>query len=246
MAGSNGARSGTTCHFLAEDVALAETVPAELRESATRECIAPFERLRRGSWSREQTELVRKGIGLLVLDGLLIRRVGVDGRYGAELLGEGDLLRPWQRNATASLPRTTGWRVLSPSRVALIDERVTQRIARYPDLVAGLVGRAIERSRNLAVNMAIVHQSRVDVRLQMLFWHLADRWGRVGTQGVVLPLRLTHSVLADLVAARRPTVTTALSELAKQGVVRPSDGGWVIAGEPPGELLALRSVAQGV
>jgi CRP/FNR family transcriptional regulator, cyclic AMP receptor protein len=243
---TNGRRERPIAHILLEDVALAETLPAELREVAARECIAPVERLGRGRWSREQAELVRDGIGLLILDGLLIRRVGVDGRYGAELLGDGDLLRPWQRDLHASLSRTTGWRVLAPSRVALLDRRVTHRLARYPDLVAGLVGRAIERSRNLAVNMAIVQQSRVDVRLQMLFWHLADRWGRVGTQGVMLPLRLTHSVLADLVAARRPTVTTALSDLAKQGLVRSADGGWLLAGEPPGELLELRSVAQGV
>ena len=61
--------------------------------------------------------------------------------------------------------------------------------------------------------MAIVHQARVDVRLHMLLWHLAARWGRVRSDGTVLRLRLTHAVLADLVAARRPTVTTALSEL---------------------------------
>ncbi len=241
-----GRRAGTICHLLVEDVALAETVPAELRQSASRECIAPVVWLRRGRWSGEQAELVRDGIGMMALDGLLIRRVGVDGRYGAELLGEGDLLRPWQHDASSSLHRTTGWRILAPTRVALLDRRVTARLARYPDLVAGLVGRAIERSRHLAVNMAIVHQSRVDVRLRMVFWHLADRWGRVGPTGVTLPLRLTHSVLADLVAARRPTVTSALSDLNKQGVVRTIEGGWLITGEPPGELLELRPVAQGL
>ena len=68
--------------------------------------------------------------------------------------------------------------------------------------------------------MAIVHQARVDVRLHMLFWHLAARWGRVRSDAVRLPLKLTHNVLADLVAARRPTVTSALSELAKQDLVR--------------------------
>lgn len=243
---TNGRSSGSISQILAEDVGLAEAVPAELRESATRACIAPVKQLNRGRWSREEAELVREGIGLLVLEGLLIRRVGVDGRYGAELLGDGDLLRPWQQDANASLPRTTGWRVLQPSRVALLDRRVSHQLARYPDLVSGLVGRAIERSRNLAVNMAIVHQSRVDVRLRMVFWHLADRWGRVGPRGVMLPLRLTHSVFAELVAARRPTVTSALSDLARQGLIRPVEGGWLISGDPPGELVELRSVAQGV
>jgi hypothetical protein len=76
----------------------------------------------------------------------------------------------------------------------------------------------------------------------MLFWHLAERWGRVRPEGVILPLGLTHSVLADLVAARRPTVTTSLTELARQQLVTPAVGGWLLCGEPPGELLAIQEV----
>ena len=56
---------------------------------------------------------------------------------------------------------------------------------------------------------------------------------------VVLPLHLTHSVLADLVAARRPTVTSSLTELTRRGLVEPQTRGWLLRGEPPGELLEL-------
>jgi CRP/FNR family transcriptional regulator, cyclic AMP receptor protein len=231
----------TICHVLREDPDLAEAIPPELRARAIDECIAPAVRLRRGSWSGEQAGLMRDGIGLLVLEGLLIRRVGVDGRFGAELLGDCDLLRPWQReDAQPTLPHTTGWRVLRPSRVALLDPRVALRFARYPDLTSRLVGRALERARNLAVNMAIVHHAHIDVRLHMLFWHLADRWGRVGRDGIIVALRLTHSVLADLVVARRPTVTSALSELARRNLIRHVDDGWLLSGDPPVELLELR------
>jgi CRP-like cAMP-binding protein len=90
------------------------------------------------------------------------------------------------------------------------------------------------RSRQLAVNMAIVHQARVDVRLHLLFWHLAGRWGRVRSDGIVVPLRLTHTVLADLVAARRPTVTSALSDLSRRGLVRAVSEGWLLSEPPPG------------
>jgi CRP-like cAMP-binding protein len=89
--------------------------------------------------------------------------------------------------------------------------------------------------------MAIVHHARVDVRLHMLFWHLAARWGRVRGDGVTVPLRLTHTVLADLVAARRPTVTTALSELSRQGLVRSVDDGWLLSGEPPGDGITIQA-----
>jgi CRP-like cAMP-binding protein len=133
--------------------------------------------------------------------------------------------------------------VLQPTRLALLDEHVEQRFAAFPELIGSLVGRALERSRNLAINMAIVHQARVTVRLHMLLWHLADRWGRVGPEGVSLPLALTHTVLSDLVAARRPTVTSAMSDLGRRALVRPLGHGWLLSGDPPGELLALQEVA---
>jgi CRP-like cAMP-binding protein len=169
---------------------------------------------------------------------MMIRRVGLEGRCGAELLGECDVLRPWQgEDGSLTLPTTTAWSVIEPTRLAVLDMHFARMLVGYPELVGRLVGRALGRSRNLTVNMAIVHQARVDIRLQMLFWHLAGRWGRVRGDGTVLPLRLTHTVLADLVAARRPTVTSALSELTRQGVVRLTDDGWLLVGEPPGELL---------
>ena len=229
------------CHILSEDPALAESIPDAHRQQAVDECIARAVHLSPGSWRGGGASVIRDGIGLLVLEGLLIRRVGIDGRSGAELLGEGDLLRPWQgQDVPPTLPRTTGWRVLEPTRVAVLDMPAARRLARFPELTGRLVGRALERSRNLAVNMAIVHQPRVDIRLHMLFWELADRWGHVRSDGVSVPLHLTHEVLADLVAARRPTVTSALSELSDRGLVRMVDTSWLLLGEPPGELLELQ------
>lgn len=230
--------SPPTCRVLREDVGLAEVVPEAHRARAIEECIAGVAELALGSWSGYSSELP-DGIGLLVLKGLLIRHVGVGLGYGAELLGEGDLLRPWQEQ-DAALPHTTGWRVLEPTRLAVLDRLAAERFARYPELTGRLVGRALERSRNLALNMAIVQQSRLQTRLHMLLWHLANRWGHVRPDGVILPLPLTHSVLSELVAARRPSVSVTLSEMAKVKLVRRVPEGWLLSGKPPGELLALR------
>jgi hypothetical protein len=75
-----------------------------------------------------------------------------------------------------------------------------------------------------------------------LFWHLAERWGRVTGDGVIVPLALTHRILGQLVGARRPTVSTALSELAERGeLVRRPDGSWLLRGDPPdAESLARK------
>jgi CRP-like cAMP-binding protein len=234
----------SSCKILREDPELGEVVAPSEREQAIDECVARTVRIARGRWTMDWESTIRDGIGLLVLDGLLLRRVGVGGRFGAELLGEGDVIRPWQgEDSGSSHSRATGWRVLEPTRVAVLDVHAAERMAAYPELTGRLVGRALERARNLVINMAIVHQARVNVRLEMLLWHLADRWGRVRSEGVLLPLHLTHAVLADLVAARRPTVTTALSELARDGRVRAARRGWLLFGDPPGELLELPRIA---
>jgi CRP/FNR family cyclic AMP-dependent transcriptional regulator len=241
--GTPGHEPAEACRVLDEDAELADALPAAQRERAARECLARTVSVPAGRWRAPRATLSDEGIGLLVLRGLLIRRVGIDGRFGAELLGAGDLLRPWQGDdQPPTLPVTTGWRVVEPAQIAVLDEQFAQRAGRYPQLIGALVGRALARARFLAVDMAIVHQARVDVRLQMLLWHLAARWGRVRSDGVSLPLRLTHNVLADLAAARRPTVSSALSELAKKGLVRAIEDGWLLCGQPPGELLELVEV----
>lgn len=228
------------CRVLHEDRELADAVAEAHRSQAIRDCVARVIPLRPGRWTAQSATL-SGGLGLLVLDGLLVRRVGIDERYGAELLGQGDLLRPWQENPTLTLDAV--WRILKPTRLAILDEEFANRVAPHPQLTSCLVGRALQRSRNLVVNLAIIHQSRVDVRLHMLFWYLAGRWGRVGAKGLVLPVRLTHTVLADLVAARRPTVTSALCLLARQELIESVGGGWLLKGEPPGELLQLSPVS---
>jgi CRP-like cAMP-binding protein len=226
-----------------EDADLAEAIPDGRRERVVSECTVREVALPAGRFQGFD-HAIPEGIGLLVLSGLLIRKTGIDGRYGAELLGEGDLLRPWGEEAEAlTLRSSVHWAVVEPVRLAVLDEHFGRVVGRYPELASRLIARAVERSRHLAVNMAIVHHARVDVRLHMLFWHLAARWGRVRGDGVTVPLRLTHTVLADLVAARRPTVTTALSELARQGLVRSVDDGWLLLGDPPGDGITIQPAA---
>ena len=136
------------CHVLGEDPDLAEAVPPATRERAVRECLARVISMSPGRWQGAESAVPNEGIGLLVLSGLLIRRVAIDARFGAELLGEGDLLRPWQGEGEPStLPVTTAWRILEPTRMAVLDEAFVRRLLHYPPVLGRLVGRALERSR---------------------------------------------------------------------------------------------------
>jgi CRP/FNR family transcriptional regulator, cyclic AMP receptor protein len=227
---------------LDHDSRLSELVPDQRAAQARQAAAAVTLRLQPGSWeAARNSDLGRGGYGLLVIEGLLIRRAGMDGRFGAELLGPCDLLRPWQHDgesAGGTLPFETAWRVVAPTRLAVLDLRWAARMAPWPQIGAELAGRALERSLRLVASMAIVQQPKLDVRLWLLFWELADRYGTVHRDGVHLDLPLTHEVLSHLAAARRPSVSGALSRLAADGKVRREGRGWVLAGQAPADLRA--------
>ncbi len=226
---------------LAVDPELAAGLTHSTVVAARGDCIAPVVEIPAGKWESSGFESTDPGgFGSLVLSGFLTRRVGQHERFGAELLGAGDLLRPWQTvGEAASIPFEPAWIAITDTRIAVLGEAFARRASQYPQVASQLVGRALLRSRYLAINMAIVQQPRIETRLHMLFWHLADRWGRVRLDGVSLELPLTHALLGDLVAARRPTVSTALAALSRAGKVSRVAGGWSLQGGPPRELTEL-------
>jgi CRP-like cAMP-binding protein len=238
---------GAVVKVLDEDPELGEGLDQARFTVAKAQARAATIGVAQGEWNpRRWPAGLRGGLGLLVLDGLLLRRVGFDGRFGAELLATGDLLRPWQReDAVASLPRSSGWKVLQHCRIAVLDLDFAKRISPYPEMHGALLARMLRRSRYLAINMAIVHQPKVETRLHMLLWHLADRWGTVHPDGVLLSVKLTHSTLSELVAAQRPTVSAALGLLERDGQITRTDDGWTLHGAPPGELQAISPPERG-
>jgi CRP/FNR family transcriptional regulator, cyclic AMP receptor protein len=114
----------------------------------------------------------------------------------------------------------------------------------WPQLGVELFARGTRRAHALAVALAIVHHQRVDDRLLLTLWHLAERWGRVRSEGILVPLPLSHQRLADLVGAHRPSVTTAMGELTRSGAIsRLENGNWILRGSPPPQLRHHRLVA---
>lgn len=236
-------KSTRPVRLLEEDPDLYEAVPAAELPRALEMCLAPVTTVRTGTWKAEQVEAGKGGIGILILSGMVLRRLGVGGRFGAELLGAGDLLRPTDAS-DSSISTTTAWRVIGQMQLAVLTAGAAERLAHFPTTSGALVAKALGRSRRLIVMMAIVHHPRVEVRVHMLLWHLADRWGRVRGEGVVLPLRLSHSELADLTASQRPSVTGALRRLYEKGLVRQLDEGWLLCGEPPAEVVEAHAAAE--
>jgi CRP/FNR family transcriptional regulator, cyclic AMP receptor protein len=150
------------------------------------------------------------------------------------------VMRPWDDDVTfEALPFSATWHVHTPARVAVLDTRVAIASGRWPSIATALHARHVRRVRSLAFQRAIAQLPRVDDRMIVLLWALAERWGRVGPDGVRVPVGLPHRTLATLVGARRPSVTTALTGLARGGLVERIEGGWLLHGDPD-DVLARR------
>ena len=225
-------------NVLDEDPELSELLGGRRNEAARAASNSALLHIPIGGWNapEDSPREGQGGYGLLILDGLVVRRVGFDGRWGAELLGPGDLLRPWEGDidtASGAMPFETHWRVMNPLRIAVLDLSWAARMSGYPQVGGELTGRALKRARRLVMSMAIVQVPRLDDRLWMIFWELAERWGRVHRDGVHIELPLTHELLSHLAAARRPSVSGALTRLSESGRVLRVGRSWVLIGEPP-------------
>jgi CRP/FNR family transcriptional regulator, cyclic AMP receptor protein len=204
--------------LLEVDPDLGETLSDDARRAATDLIQVRVAPIAPGAWTPPLAGPA--DTGLLVLDGLMVRKVRVGTSSSTEVIGPTDLLRPGdQESLPRLLPDFTEWRVLQDCRLAVLDARVTAAIGRWPALTAAVCARFLRRSRSLAYLMAAQHFTRVTDRLLATLWHMASRWGRVTPHGTVLPFRLTHEMLGEIIGARRPTTTQAVSALERRGLL---------------------------
>jgi len=209
---------------------LHDALPLERRVAARRTLRARVMHLRRGRWDAEaDAALVEDGAGFLILDGALIRCVTAAHRTSGELLGPGDILRPCHDPFSDDDHFSHYYRAISDVRLAVIDGRVTRAAALVPELVPALVTNMTRRSGSLSRQLVIVQSQSVETRILVTLEYLAERWGIMTRDGIVLPEFLSHGTLALLLGARRPSVTSAMVRLSARGEVeRRPDGRWLV------------------
>jgi CRP/FNR family cyclic AMP-dependent transcriptional regulator len=190
-------------------------------------------RLAAGAWLPAEDEPPHDVFAAVVTSGVLLRESRLGGRRHTEVLAPGDVTSPWSP-ADGLVPVEIGWRVLVPATLGLLDDAFLRAASRWPAMTACLSAAHAETCTRLATHKTICQLPRVEDRISHLLWHLADRLGKVRSDGVLLPLGLTHVDLGALVGAQRSTVTLALRQLAGEGVVqRAAEGGYLLR---PGAL----------
>jgi CRP-like cAMP-binding protein len=229
-----------TVRLLDADPDLLEGFDEETASEAKAKVAASVRTVKPGHWTPKADEFgCRGGFGLLILEGFIARRVALADRGCVELLGQESLLQPWLDDGEfAVMPFGYSFTVLERTRIAVLDEAVARELCRWPVVVRNLMTRALERSRHLAGHLTLTTFPRVETRLMVLLWHLGERYGRMTPEGVKVQLPLSHELLGDMIAARRPSVTTAFGRLEEQGLVL-SQGRrqWLLRGDRPPEMV---------
>lgn len=199
---------------------------------ASRALPVPMAILKKGAWNPRSEPSEAGCLGFLIAKGLLVRRVEIAQGSSVELLGGGDLLRPWQEDASSFC--AASWEVLEKSTLLALGPGFTRGLTLWPTVAANLAMRGLSRSRALAADAAIASIVGIEERLLIMLWHLAERWGEPSPEGIHLSLRIPHRLLAEMMGARRPSVTSALAQLQEAGRLDSSpDGGWILLGDPP-------------
>ncbi len=214
------------------DSELSEAVDGVDRKRARRALLARSYRFAPGPVELSPAGSSDTTFALLVLYGSLIHRTEVATGQMIAFVSGGEVLMPFSPHPAAVRGRVS-LTATEEVRLAALDQRFIRAAAVWPELMIIVQRRLCEQRDRLAVHGAICQLPRVEQRLMALMWHLADRSGKVTGEGIVVTRPLSHQTLADLVGARRPTVSLAVKALRDADHLRRrSDGTWLV---PTGE-----------
>jgi CRP/FNR family transcriptional regulator, cyclic AMP receptor protein len=205
--------------------------------AAERALMAQLVAVPEGHWAWEQMLPAPPGVvGFVICSGIFARRARVYDASSVELLGAGDIIMPWasEHDSAIGFDTSVDWHVLARGRLALIDNALLVKSAPWPEIAKALLTRAIAHARWLAGLHAAAGHTRVEDRLWLVLWQIAERWGKATPDGVTLSMPgLTHETIASLVAASRPSVTKAFGDLRDRGLLeRRPRGVLILHGAP--------------
>jgi CRP-like cAMP-binding protein len=222
---------------------LADGLDPAAREQATQLLVAPAVILECGSYDLRELS-PDTGTLLLIAEGLIKRVVRIcNQKRGAVLLGPGDPIRAGDGRTDVLLPRRVTWKVIQDARIALLDAAFFARLARAPALIAPVVHSAINRCQAMSTQNAICAHVQIERRVMMLFWHLAERWGKVGPDYLRVDIPLSHAAIAELVNSQRPSVSTAIGRLRRRGLLDRDARGWIVHAAPEDAAAQLKALA---
>jgi CRP-like cAMP-binding protein len=139
------------------------------------------------------------------------------------------------------MPEQRSLLALTAVQLVAVDQSLLRSCLRWPPVGKALLESLTQRLRLNTLSLAVHQSPRVEERLWLALWQLADRFGRVSPSGAVVTLPgVTHSVLAEVVAARRPSVSSAMRRLSDGGLIEVTGRHrWLLRQQPEEGLRSL-------
>jgi CRP/FNR family cyclic AMP-dependent transcriptional regulator len=206
-------------------------------DTLRRQALVQVLRVPRGTWEPPHADS-RLPLLYCVLDGFVALTVISSGKRGAEIFGSGDIIDPSPgERPPESLRFESTWVALTPTRLGVLDDEFLRWLARCPPVAHQILSNMTRRCEKIALDHSIAQVRGLANRIVLKLWEVAGRWGTVTSDGTVLPLRISHAMLGELLGASRPSVTDAIHELIRNGEIdRTMDGRWILARREPARL----------
>jgi CRP/FNR family cyclic AMP-dependent transcriptional regulator len=227
--------------LLLEDPDLADVIPPGERDRATRALRVSVLRLRAGLVDITALDLPTSTFALLITAGAITADVLVGDRVMNQLFIDGDVLLTGSPSPTTP-SSSRELVVIDDAHAAVLDRRFMLGAAHWPTLMGAVMSRLADQQHRLAVHGAICQLPHSEQRTMAILCHLASRTGTVTPDGVLLRRPLSHQQIADLIGARRPTVSLALRSLQNHGLVRRRDDGSWLLSHYTGQPLKVESL----
>jgi CRP-like cAMP-binding protein len=130
---------------------------------------------------------------------------------------------------------------LEPSTLLLVPARdYFALLERHPELSRSLISELTRLYMSLSRKLEESRGQRVEARIAQLFLSLAERMGREGDDGTVIPMALSRQEVAEMVGTTVESSIRVLSRWGREGVLVTGRGRFVIPALEP-----LRAIAEG-
>jgi CRP/FNR family cyclic AMP-dependent transcriptional regulator len=113
---------------------------------------------------------------------------------------------------------------LTDARATVVSASSKLRLLEIPPAASSIVDGIRAALRDCRESLAHYASRRHADRVRLKLIQLARSHGKVGTNGLLLDVPLTHELLADMVGSRRETVTRALARLEYEGIIQHERG----------------------
>lgn len=201
------------------------TIPEEERQLVERALMMPLVSVQDEDLADVIAGQIPGAFDFVIAEGVVLKETTLARRSALELLGPEDVLAP-PLTAVRQLESRAISRYVAHGRVSLaaIQGHFRQAVRRWPQIADFLHDRLGQQTHRASMHLAMLHLPRIEDRIVALFADLAERFGHMTSEGVMVDLALTHDLIGGLVGSRRPSVTLALQKLASDGLLERRDG----------------------